>query len=112
MAECQIIPVFDNHFESFIPSNYLVLFSMSGIYPFTQIALLIGAAVIAVGLVVLMKQRQTGKKSKRGTKKAVKEMSASSPAIVRKVATGTGSVKTPGGRRSARIARKSLEHDD
>ena len=78
----------------------------------SKVALLVGAAVLAVGLVVLMRQRQTSKKSKRGTKKALKVTPASSPTSEKNVATGTGSVKTPGGRRSARIARKSLEHND
>lgn len=73
--------------------------------------MLVGAAVIAVGLVVLTRLRQTAKKTKSGAKKALK-VPASSPTSVRNVATETGSVKTPGGRRSARIARKSLGHND
>ncbi len=77
-----------------------------------QVALLVGVVVIVGGVVLLMKQRQSAKKSKRGATKAVKVAPVASPTIVRSVAKETGSVKTPGGRRSARIARKSLGHED
>lgn len=74
--------------------------------------MLVGAAVIIVGLVIIMRQRQMASKPKRTAKKAIKVTPAPSPTSLKSVATGTGSVKTPGGRRSARIARKSLGHDD
>lgn len=90
---------------------YKLSLTMFNEIPF-QVALLVGFVVIVGGVVLLMKQRQTAKKSKRGATKAVKKAPTASPTIVRSVAKETGSVKTPGGRRSARIARKSLGHDD
>mmetsp|Transcript_5462 Transcript_5462/g.12452 ORF Transcript_5462/g.12452 Transcript_5462/m.12452 type:complete len:95 (+) Transcript_5462:71-355(+) len=84
------------------------------------VALLVGAAVIAVGL-VLMNQQKVGKtptKRAQGRPKntptPVKSPTTppQSPTVTKKIATGTGSVRTPAGRRSARIARKSLEHND
>lgn len=95
----------------------------------TLVALIVSVAVIVVGLLVLMKQQKPAKTPKvqvpgpgrgaapghepRPQKMPVKTSPLpESPALTKKVATGTGSVRTPAGRRSARLARKNLEHND
>ena len=77
-------------------------------------ALLVAVATI-IGGVLYMKQQQQKQAmpKKRGPKKksaaSTNPPSHTSPKIVKKTARGTGSVQTPAGRRSARIARKSME---
>ena len=79
-------------------------------YPLNQVGLLVLLAAV-VGGVVYMKQNAPEKKlkAKRTPMKKSPYDTVSSPTVTRKAAKGTGSVKTPSGRRSARIARKSLE---
>ena len=48
----------------------------------------------------------------RPKKSAAPSTPPKSPAATRKVAKSEGSVATPAGRRSARIARKTLDHND
>ena len=83
----------------------------------SKIALLVGISVVAVGVLVMLKQQKAAKgQSKKST--PVKAPKASTPvkspnaAVTRRIAKGEGSVRTPAGRRSARLARKSLEHND
>eukprot|EP00580_Thalassiosira_gravida_P012440 CAMPEP_0201651066 /NCGR_PEP_ID=MMETSP0493-20130528/42365_1 /ASSEMBLY_ACC=CAM_ASM_000838 /TAXON_ID=420259 /ORGANISM="Thalassiosira gravida, Strain GMp14c1" /LENGTH=105 /DNA_ID=CAMNT_0048127329 /DNA_START=58 /DNA_END=375 /DNA_ORIENTATION=+ len=95
------------------------------------VALLVGAAVVAVGLLVLTNQQKktkqlqkreapspsrNGKTSPPPPPSPKKTPTKSTPPraakMTRSLATGSGSVRTPAGRRSARLARKSLEHND
>ena len=75
-----------------------------------QVGLLVLLAAL-VGGAVYMKQNAPQKKpkAKRTPLKKSPYDTVSSPTVTRKAAKGTGSVKTPAGRRSARIARKSLD---
>ena len=72
-----------------------------------QVALLVGALVIAVGAALMNKQKG-GKKKGKSKKKATVSSTVMSPKQTRKIAKNSGSVATPSGRRSARLARKSL----
>lgn len=70
-----------------------------------QIALLVGVVVVAAGLAYMISKKS--KKKGGGRKKLTVATASSSPKARKKIATGIGSVQTPSGRRSARIARKS-----
>ena len=70
-----------------------------------QIALLVGIVIVAAGL-AYMKSKKSKKKG-GSRKKLTVATTSSSPKARKKIATGIGSVQTPSGRRSARIARKS-----
>eukprot|EP00585_Thalassiosira_rotula_P010728 CAMPEP_0196133850 /NCGR_PEP_ID=MMETSP0910-20130528/2892_1 /TAXON_ID=49265 /ORGANISM="Thalassiosira rotula, Strain GSO102" /LENGTH=102 /DNA_ID=CAMNT_0041393605 /DNA_START=98 /DNA_END=406 /DNA_ORIENTATION=+ len=92
------------------------------------VALLVSAAVVAVGLLVLTNQQKKTKQPQKREALTPSRPGKTSPPpspppspkktppraarMTRSLATGTGSVRTPAGRRSARIARKSLEHND
>ena len=72
-------------------------------------ALLVGLVVaLSAGAVYLKQQQKTKKKA---TNRPKMEVPAVSPAQTRKVAKKEGSVTTPAGRRSARIARKMVHND-
>eukprot|EP00581_Thalassiosira_minuscula_P003651 CAMPEP_0183739264 /NCGR_PEP_ID=MMETSP0737-20130205/56619_1 /TAXON_ID=385413 /ORGANISM="Thalassiosira miniscula, Strain CCMP1093" /LENGTH=100 /DNA_ID=CAMNT_0025974021 /DNA_START=22 /DNA_END=324 /DNA_ORIENTATION=+ len=89
-------------------------------------ALIVGVIVIVGGLVWSMKLGKQQKKRHQLEQKAAKTPTkqrskktlvkstppSKSSKVTRLVANGTGSVRTPAGRRSARLARKSLEHND
>ena len=76
-------------------------------------ALLVAVAAIIGGVLYMKQQQNQAKPKQRGRpKKAAAPASPSthtSPKIAKRTARGTGSVQTPSGRRSARIARKSIE---
>ncbi|KAL7533967.1 hypothetical protein ACHAWF_004677, partial [Thalassiosira exigua] len=78
------------------------------------VPLLVGLVVVIGGLYFMRhKAAETTKRSSRSPKASSKSSPRpQSPTVTKKVATGTGSVSTPAGRRSARLARKSLEHND
>ncbi|KAL3795570.1 hypothetical protein ACHAW5_008765 [Stephanodiscus triporus] len=69
------------------------------------VALLVGVAVIAVGLVIMKRNKAKANRNKRAKYQAP---ASESPIMKKKIATGIGSVQTPSGRRSARLARKSM----
>jgi hypothetical protein len=71
-----------------------------------KVALMVGVAVIALGLVIM--KRYKSKAIKQSKKAKYEPPAKDSPKLKKKVATGIGSVQTPSGRRSARLARKSL----
>ncbi|KAL7493397.1 hypothetical protein ACHAWT_005946 [Skeletonema menzelii] len=66
--------------------------------------------VLAVGFTLLKPTGAAATKAKSTPKKTPKP-SILSPASTKKAAKGAGSVSTPAGRRSARIARKSVDKD-
>jgi hypothetical protein len=68
--------------------------------------LLVGVAVIAAGLVIM--KRNKSKAIARNGKAMLQAPAPDSPHMKNKIATEIGSVHTPSGRRSARLARKSL----
>ena len=68
--------------------------------------------MVGAGVAFMKLSKPVKKKGGRPKKTPTKESPPTSPTVTRKAAKGTGSVKTPAGRRPARIARKSLEHDD
>ncbi len=72
-----------------------------------QIALLVGVAIVVVGL-VMMKRNKAKAAKLRNTKATLQAPAPASPHMEKKIATQIGSVHTPSGRRSARLARKSL----
>ena len=76
---------------------------------FTQIGAIVCLLVLAIGFTIL-KPKGEGKKVK-STPKKTPQPSVLSPASTKKAAKGSGSVATPAGRRSARIARKSVDKD-
>ena len=73
--------------------------------------------MIAIGLVLMNKKELVPAKSPgRGPGRPKKSAAPSTPprslAATRNVAKSEGSVATPAGRRSSRIARKTLDHND
>ena len=79
-------------------------------------ALLVAVAAIIGGVLYMKQQQNQAKPKQRGRpKKAAAPTTPTapsthtSPKIAKRTARGTGSVQTPSGRRSARIARKSIE---
>ena len=79
------------------------------------LAVQIGAIVCLLVLIVgftLMKPSGGKKAKSTPKKKAPAKKSLLSPASTKKAAKGSGSVATPAGRRSARIARKSMDKDN
>ena len=79
-------------------------------YQYTQIGAIVCLIVLAVGL-TMMKPKSTAKKAK-ATPKKTPVPSVLSPASTKRAAKGAGSVATPAGRRSARLARKNMEKDN
>eukprot|EP00985_Skeletonema_marinoi_P000657 scaffold236_cov138-Skeletonema_marinoi.AAC.1 len=77
---------------------------------YSQIGAIVCLLVLAVGFTLL---KPTGKATKevKSTPKKTPKPSILSPASTKKAAKGAGSVATPAGRRSARIARKSMDKD-
>jgi hypothetical protein len=67
---------------------------------------MVGVAVIVVGLMIM--KRYKPKAIMQSKKAKYEPPSKDSPKLKKTVATGIGSVQTPSGRRSARLARKSL----
>ena len=84
------------------------------VYPAVQIGAIVCLLVLIVGF-TLMKP-SGGKKAKSTPKKKAPAKSWLSPSsakkVTKKAAKGSGSVATPAGRRSARIARKSMDKDN
>eukprot|EP01082_Thalassiosira_pseudonana_P010386 g9273.t1 g9273 contig36:245623-246097(-) len=72
------------------------------------VGLLVSLAVIALSLLYV---KSTQKPTKGKKKRVTSPLPPASPKNLRKIATSTGSVATPSGRRSARIARKKVETD-
>ena len=77
---------------------------------YSQIGTIVCLLILAVGFTLLKPAGKAATKVKSTPKKAPKP-SVLSPASTKKAAKGAGSVATPAGRRSARIARKSMEKD-
>ena len=84
------------------------------VYPAVQIGAIVCLLVLIVGF-TLMKP-SGGNKAKSTPKKKAPAKSWLSPSsakkVTKKAAKGSGSVATPAGRRSARIARKSMDKDN
>ncbi|KAL3823613.1 hypothetical protein ACHAXA_005594 [Cyclostephanos tholiformis] len=72
------------------------------------VALLVGVAVIVVGLLIMKSYKSRAIANQRNKKVKYEPPPKDSPKLKKKIATGIGSVQTPSGRRSARLARKSL----
>mmetsp|Transcript_440 Transcript_440/g.554 ORF Transcript_440/g.554 Transcript_440/m.554 type:complete len:86 (+) Transcript_440:72-329(+) len=66
--------------------------------------------VLAIGF-TLLKPAGKAETNVKSTPKKTPKPSVLSPASTKKAAKGAGSVATPAGRRSARIARKVMEKD-
>ena len=80
-------------------------------YQYIQIGGIVCFIVLAVGL-TMMKPKSTTAKKAKATPKKTPVPSVLSPASTKRAAKGAGSVATPAGRRSARLARKSMEKDN
>lgn len=109
----RVCPMF--HFFKITHQLTHFIFSQSlSVYLAVQIGAIVCLLVLIVGF-TLMKP-SGGKKAKSTPKKKAPAKSWLSPSsakkVTKKAAKGSGSVATPAGRRSARIARKSMDKDN
>ena len=81
---------------------------------YSQVGLLIGLAIFGASLLALRGKHSTNDISEKSTSRQSTPIKGhqTPPRQIKKTAAATGSVHTPAGRRSARIARKKVEHND